>query len=82
MEGGRPRDLGIDFESILEAEMSSNLSAQRIVPNPLVLPPPSAAQSVPGQRRDPEMTPAVGTDSNLQREVARIFGEMSVNRDK
>jgi hypothetical protein len=82
MEGGRPRDLGIDFESILEAEMSSNLSAQRIVPNPLVPPPPSAAQPVPGQRRDPEMTPAVGTDSNLQREVARIFGEMSVNRDK
>jgi len=33
-------------------------------------------------RRDPEMAPATGADAELQKEVARIFGEMSVNRDK
>ncbi|PZM13126.1 flagellar biosynthetic protein FliO [Rhizobium tubonense] len=82
VQAAKPRDLGIDFESILEAEMSNNLSAQRIIPNAPVPPGPNAAQPVPGQRRDPEMAPLTGADSTLQREVARIFGEMSVNRDK
>jgi hypothetical protein len=78
----KARQLGSDFESILEAEMSNNLSAQRIVPNAPVPPAPNAAESVPGQRRDPEMAPLTNSDSTLQQEVARIFGEMSVNRDK
>jgi hypothetical protein len=78
----KARELGTDFESILEAEMSNNLSEQRIVPNAPVPPAPNAAEPVPGQRRDPEMSPLAASDSNLQREVARIFGEMSVNRDK
>ena len=29
-------------------------------------------------RRDPEMAPMTGADAALQKEVARIFGEMSV----
>jgi hypothetical protein len=33
-------------------------------------------------RRDPDMAPITGADAALQKEVARIFGEMSVNRDK
>jgi hypothetical protein len=78
----KARQLGSDFESILEAEMSNNLSAQRIVPNAPVPPAANATEPVPGQRRDPEMSPLAASDSNLQREVARIFGEMSVNRDK
>jgi hypothetical protein len=76
------RELGSDFEQVLEAEMSSNLTAERIIPNapvPRAAPQPAPA---PAQRRDPELAPMTGSDSALQKEVARIFGEMSVGRDK
>ncbi|MBB3541929.1 MULTISPECIES: flagellar biosynthetic protein FliO [unclassified Rhizobium] len=71
-----------DFQRILEEEMTSTLAAERIVPAPQApAPRPSPA---PGNqpRRDPEMAPITGADAALQNEVARIFGEMSVNRDK
>jgi hypothetical protein len=72
---------GDDFQSVLEEEMSQNLTAERIIPNGSMQtqrqPPP-----VQSPRRDPELPPMTGADSALQREVARIFGEMSVNRDK
>ncbi|WFU10733.1 flagellar biosynthetic protein FliO [Rhizobium sp. CB3090] len=72
---------GADFQRILEAEMSNNLTAERIIPN---VPPQRQIQQpiAPAQRRDPELPPMTGADSALQKEVARIFGEMSVNRDK
>ncbi|MBB5573696.1 MULTISPECIES: flagellar biosynthetic protein FliO [Rhizobium] len=76
------REPGADFQSILEAEMSNNLTAERIIPN---VPPQRQIQqpvAAPAQRRDPELPPMTGADSALQKEVARIFGEMSVNRDK
>lgn len=80
-----------EFQRVLEAEMSKNLTAERIVPNvapqrqvqqqPAVMPVSPQAPS-PAQRVDPELAPMTGADSALQKEVARIFGEMSVSRDK
>jgi hypothetical protein len=78
------RELGGDFQSILEEEMSNNLRAERIIPN---APQPGAQRQVQqppaaGERREPELDPPAASDNALQSEVARIFGEMSVNRDK
>ncbi|WFU03610.1 flagellar biosynthetic protein FliO [Rhizobium sp. CB3171] len=75
------REPGADFQRILEAEMSNNLTAERIIPNvpQRQIQQPAAS---PAQRRDPELPPMTGADTALQKEVARIFGEMSVNRDK
>ncbi len=80
---------GNDFQRVLEAEMSKNLTAERIIPN---APPirqaqqqstPAPAQTLnPAHRVEPELAPLTGADSALQKEVARIFGEMSVSRDK
>jgi len=78
-----------DFQRILEAEMSKNLTAERIIPNApaprQVQQQPNAAPSPnpgPAKRVEPELAPLTGADSALQKEVARIFGEMSVSRDK
>ncbi|PDS77444.1 flagellar biosynthetic protein FliO [Rhizobium sp. L43] len=72
-----------DFQRVLEQEMSNNLTAERIVPAPANQAPRQAVPQ-PGNlpRRDPELAPITGADTELQKEVARIFGEMSVNRDK
>ncbi|MBY5766099.1 flagellar biosynthesis protein FliO [Rhizobium leguminosarum] len=73
----------LDFQRVLEQEMSNNLTAERIVPAPAnQAPRPGAPQPANLPRRDPEMAPITGADTDLQKEVARIFGEMSVNRDK
>nr|WP_206116999.1 flagellar biosynthetic protein FliO [Rhizobium laguerreae] len=73
----------LDFQRVLEQEMSNNLTAERIVPAPAnQAPRPGAPQPGNLPRRDPEMAPITGADTDLQKEVARIFGEMSVNRDK
>lgn len=87
----RAAETGNDFQKVLEAEMSKNLTAERIIPNappqrqvqqqPAVAPASSQAPG-PAQRVDPELAPMTGADSALQKEVARIFGEMSVSRDK
>ncbi len=78
-----------DFQRVLEEEMTSNLTAERPLhaqSAPMHNTPGQNAPSrpVPGNlpRRDPEMSPITGADAALQNEVARIFGEMSVNRDK
>lgn len=72
-----------DFQRVLEEEMSNNLTAERIVPAPAnQAPRPGTPQPGNLPRRDPEMAPITGADTDLQKEVARIFGEMSVNRDK
>lgn len=78
------REPDSDFQRVLEAEMANNLTAERIIPN---VPQQRQAQQQPApvtaQRRDPELAPPItGSDAALQKEVARIFGEMSVNRDK
>jgi hypothetical protein len=63
------------------------MTAERLVPMPNPTPsrvatPQPAFQPGSMPRRDPEMAPITGADAALQNEVARIFGEMSVNRDK
>ncbi len=76
-----------DFQRVLDEEITGNVAADRVAPAP------NAQQARPAQqpsspqpgsmpRRDPEMAPITGADAALQKEVARIFGEMSVNRDK
>jgi len=69
--------------------MSKNLTAERIIPNApaprQVQQQPNAEPSTipsPAKRVEPELAPLTGADSALQKEVARIFGEMSVSRDK
>ncbi|TCU17554.1 flagellar biosynthesis protein FliO [Rhizobium azibense] len=71
-----------DFERILQEEMNNTLAAQRIVPAANAPARPVPPQPGNPQRRDPEMAPITGADAELQKEVARIFGEMSVNREK
>ncbi|MGV1788812.1 flagellar biosynthetic protein FliO [Rhizobium sp. A37_96] len=89
----RAAEPGNDFQRVLEAEMSKNLTAERIIPNvtppkqvqqqPSAAPAPAPSQTPgPAKRVEPELTPMTGADSALQQEVARIFGEMSVSRDK
>ncbi len=71
----KPKVLGSDFEQILEEEMANNLAAREATP----------AQPVqPAQRAEPRPAPITGAiaDPSLQDEVARIFGEISVTRDK
>lgn len=76
-----------DFQRILDEEITGNVAADRVVPTPNAQQARPASQpgsSQPGSmpRGDPEMAPISGADAALQKEVARIFGEMSVNRDK
>ncbi|MFA1674577.1 flagellar biosynthesis protein FliO [Rhizobium mongolense] len=71
-----------DFERILQEEMNNTLAAQRIVPAANAPARPVPPQPGNPQRRDPDMAPITGADADLQKEVARIFGEMSVNREK
>jgi hypothetical protein len=79
-----------DFQRVLEEEITSNLAAERPMAAhnaPMHNAPPvqnAPARPAPSNmpRRDPEMAPITGADAALQNEVARIFGEMSVNRDK
>ena len=89
IEAPQRAETGNDFQRVLEAEMSKNLTAERIIPN--VAPQRQVQQQAvvtpaqapgPAQRVDPELAPITGADSALQKEVARIFGEMSVSRDK
>ncbi|WP_281978289.1 flagellar biosynthetic protein FliO [Pseudorhizobium flavum] len=61
--------LGSDFERILEEEMASNLASRE-----RVAPPPRPADK-------PALTGAT-PEPSLQDEMARIFGEMSVTREK
>jgi hypothetical protein len=77
-----PKGSASDFERILQEEMNNTLAAERVVPaaNAPVRPAPPPPGSLP--RRDPELAPITGADTDLQKEVARIFGEMSVNREK
>jgi hypothetical protein len=73
----KPKQLGSDFERILEQEMANNLAARETA----VIPQPDNRQTPP---RNPGVPPVTGAtpEPSLQAEVARIFGEMSVTRDK
>jgi hypothetical protein len=71
----KPKVLGSDFEKILEEEMENNMASRdaAIIRQP--------ARQTPA--RNPAAPPITGatTEPSLQDEVARIFGEMSANRD-
>lgn len=71
-----PRQLGNDFERILEQEMASNLAAREAAA--------TGQQNRQLPPRDPAAPKVTGAtpEPTLQNEVARIFGEMSVTRDK
>ncbi|WP_105382502.1 flagellar biosynthetic protein FliO [Neorhizobium alkalisoli] len=71
-----PKQLGSDFERLLEEEMAQNLAARESA----VLGQPSR-QAPP---RDAAVPIVAGTtpEPTLQTEVTRIFGEMSATRDK
>jgi hypothetical protein len=71
-----------DFQRVLEEEMTSTLAAERVAATQNTPIRPASGQPGNLPRRDPEMAPITGADAALQNEVARIFGEMSVNRDK
>ena len=63
------KSLGSDFERVLEEEMANNLAARQ------------TADLLPRPTNKPPVTGAT-TNPSLQAEVARIFGEMSVTREK
>lgn len=71
-----PKQLGSDFERLLEEEMAQNLAARESAvlgqPNRHAPPRDAAAPVVTGATPEP----------TLQTEVTRIFGEMSATRDK
>ncbi|NTF07374.1 flagellar biosynthesis protein FliO [Agrobacterium rubi] len=65
-----------DFESFLEAEIAKNNAAN--TPDVSLEP---ASEKAPAERVSPPST-GNAADDNVQKEMARIFGEMSVTRDK
>ncbi len=88
-EDGGPQSAAIrrDFQRILDEEILANPAGERVAATPNAqparpAPQPNAPQPGSMPRRDPEMAPITGADAALQNEVARIFGEMSVNREK
>lgn len=66
--GDGSKGLGSDFERVLEEEMANNLAARE-------------AGSPPRPTGKPPIT-GTTAEPSLQSEVARIFGEMSVTREK
>jgi hypothetical protein len=70
----KPKVLGSDFEKILEEEMASNLA---------IAGPQTGPQAAPVQQPGQPAAAASATpEASLQDEVARIFGDISVTRDK
>lgn len=72
-----------DFESFLEAEIARNAAATPDVTNDIR---PNISLEPTWQPESPQtVSPPVSdgaTDSDVQKEMARIFGEMAVTRDK
>ncbi|WP_337269787.1 flagellar biosynthesis protein FliO [Oryzifoliimicrobium ureilyticus] len=67
------RSPATEFKRVLEEELNSDADralplAKPVTPNPVA-------------RREPDRAPTANSDADLQNEVARIFGEISVNRD-
>lgn len=90
-EGAGPHRIPSDFERVLEEEMAIHLAAtapgteinrpeKPFVPEirpdrPVSIPP------IPSQPKPETRSTGTGDEPNLQNEIARIFGEMSVNRN-
>ncbi len=90
-EEAAPKRIPSDFERVLEEEMAIHLAAtapgsemsrqdKPFVPEirpdrPVSIPP------IPSQQKQEKQSAGSGDEPNLQNEIARIFGEMSVNRN-
>lgn len=76
----KPKQMGSDFERILQQEMENNLAAQNAAI--VNVEPTAPVRQLP--QRDPNTPRVTGAtpEPSLQDEVAKIFGEMSVTRDK
>ncbi|MFN7025037.1 MAG: flagellar biosynthesis protein FliO, partial [Pseudorhizobium sp.] len=74
------KPLGSDFERILEEEMATNLAERDPGTIPVQREPERQPPGVAGPER-PRVTGAT-PEPSLQDEMARIFGEMSVTRDR
>lgn len=90
-EDAGPHRIPSDFERVLEEEMAIHLAASAprteinrpekpFVPEirpdrPVSIPP------IPSQPKPETQSAGTGDEPNLQNEIARIFGEMSVNRN-
>jgi len=73
-----------DFESFLEAEIAKSANANTDQPRPLaVAPPVNLDTTTPDPQPDPKFSEApADAERDVQKEMARIFGEMSVTRDR
>ncbi len=73
-----------DFESFLEAEIAKSANANTDLPRPLaVAPPVNLDTTIPDPQPDPKFSEApADAERDVQKEMARIFGEMSVTRDR
>lgn len=73
-----------DFESFLEAEIAKSANATTDLPRPLaVAPPVNLDTTTPDPQPDPKFSEApADAERDVQKEMARIFGEMSVTRDR
>lgn len=71
-----PTSLASDFESFLEAEIAKSKEADN---EPSIA--PAAEKQAKTQPASPPVTGA-SPDGDMQKEMARIFGELSVTRDR
>ncbi|MGV1904836.1 flagellar biosynthetic protein FliO [Agrobacterium cavarae] len=73
-----------DFESLLEAEIAKSANATTDLPRPLaVAPSVNLDTTTPDPQPDPKFSEApADAERDVQKEMARIFGEMSVTRDR
>ena len=73
-----------DFESFLEAEIAKSANATTDLPRPpAVAPPVNLDTTTPDPQPDPKFSEApADAERDVQKEMARIFGEMSVTRDR
>jgi hypothetical protein len=72
----RPKQLGTDFDKILEQEMEANLAAHE-APQALTPSVNPASNAVPSMEKE-KPTP----QASLEAEVEAVFGEMSATRDR
>lgn len=73
-----------DFESFLEAEIAKSNNANTDLPiEPAIAPAVNLDTTTPEPQPEPKFSEApAAAERDVQKEMARIFGEMSVTRDR
>jgi hypothetical protein len=69
----RPKQLGTDFDKLLQQEMEANLAAQDA---------PQVQVQAPGTEPNAASTTEKPKPASLEDEVEAVFGEMSATRDR